>query len=573
LYRLAFDRCRRAEGVGRHRLVGHGLNRPLRHKPEVDRPGHSVIDHRTYVICSDGDLQEGITAKAASLAGHLRLGRLIVLYDDNDVQLDGPTSMAWSEDVPARFDAYGWHTQRVADGNDIEAIAAAIEAARADERPSLIAVRTVIGYGSTNKAGSHKAHGAPLGADEVRLTKEAYGLDPDRTFDIPAEVLGHMREAADHGEELVAAWERQLLAYAAEHPALAAELERRLTRQLPADWEAGLPWYAPEDGGVATRNASKNALEGLKDRLPELFGGSADLSESNLTDLAGGGALTAEATGRNIRFGVREHAMGGIANGLAYHGGLLPFVGTFLNFSDYMRGSVRLAALSGLQVVYVWTHDSVGLGEDGPTHQPVEHLAMLRASPNLMVFRPADTVETAEAWEIALTSKTTPSVLALTRQNLPTVRTAHTGTNLTARGAYVLAEATAKRQAILMATGSEIEIALAARAALEAEGIGTRVVSMPCWELFEEQDEAYRRKVLPAGPVRVAVEAALRFGWDRWLFGERGRREKSGFVGMHGFGASAPAEVLYREFGITAEAVAAKAKKLIAGEWEPDPRA
>jgi transketolase len=308
--------------------------------------------------------------------------------------------------------------------------------------------------------------------------------------------------------------------------------------------------------------------------MPETIGGSADLTGSNNTLTKDLGIFDPKnRKGRYIHYGIREHGMAAAMNGMALHGGVRPYGGTFLCFADYARGAMRLSSLTHSPVVYVMTHDSIGLGEDGPTHQPVEHLAMLRASPNLMVFRPADTVETAEAWEIALNSTSTPSVLALTRQNLPTVRTSHTGANLTARGAYVLAEATGKRQAILLATGSEVEIALAARAALEAEGIGTRVVSMPCWELFEAQDEAYRRKVLPAGPVRVAVEAALRFGWDRWLYGERGKREKSGFVGMHGFGSSAPAEVLYREFGITAEAIAAKVRKLVAGEWEPDPRA
>jgi len=536
---------------------------------EFDRPGHDVIDHRTYVICSDGDLQEGITAEAASLAGHLRLGRLIVLYDDNDVQLDGPTSMAWSEDVLKRFDAYGWHTQRVADGNDLEAIEVAIEAARGDERPSLIAVRTIIGYGSPNRAGSHKAHGAPLGADEVRLTKQAYGLDPDRTFDIPADVLGHMREAAEAGEELVADWERRLLAYAEEHPALAAELERRLTRQLPADWDADLPRYATEDGGVATRNASKNALEGLKDRLPELFGGSADLSESNLTDIAGGDTLSAEASGRNIRFGVREHAMGGIANGIAYHGGLLPFVGTFLNFSDYMRGSVRLAALSGLQVVYVWTHDSVGLGEDGPTHQPVEHYAALRAMPDLTFVRPGDANETSAAWALAVEHRRGPTALALSRQKLPTLPGTADLARLGVRaGAYVIAEATTPDgtvtgpELILIATGSELHLAMAAREILTAEGIRTRVVSMPCWERFEAQPAAYRAEVLPPEvESRVSIEAGASLGWERWV-----RPDRGAIMAIDRFGLSAPAEHIFERFGFTVEHVVEVARGVRAGE-------
>ncbi|MGD8684675.1 MAG: transketolase, partial [Chloroflexota bacterium] len=365
---------------------------------EFNRPGHRLIDHFTYTLCSDGDLQEGIASEAASLAGHLRLGKLVALYDDNDIQLDGPTAMAWSEDVLARFEAYGWHTQRVADGEDVAAIEAAIEAARADERPSIISVKTIIGAGSPNKAGTHKVHGAPLGADEVAATKAALGFDPEASFAIAPDVLRHFREAAENGAELVAEWERRLAAYAEAYPAEGAELRRRIAGTLAQDWDADLPWYRPDDGAIATRNASQNAIEGLRDGVPELIGGSADLSGSNLTDLADGGVFSADESGRNIRYGVREHAMGGIANGIAYHGGLLPFVATFLPFSDYMRGSVRLAALSGIQVIYVWTHDSVGVGEDGPTHQTVEHYAALRAIPHLTFIRPGDPNEASAAW-------------------------------------------------------------------------------------------------------------------------------------------------------------------------------
>ncbi|MEZ4597872.1 MAG: transketolase, partial [Chloroflexota bacterium] len=357
---------------------------------EFNTPEHAIIDHWTYGICSDGDLQEGIASEAASLAGHLRLGRLVFLYDDNHIQLDGPTAMAWSEDVLARFDAYGWHTQRVPDGNDLDAIEAAITAARADDRPSLIAVRTHIGYGSPNKHDSQKAHGSPLGPDEVRLTKEAYGWDPDRTFYIPDAALATFRAAVPAGERLAGAWDARLDAYAAELPERAAELRRRIAGELAPAWDADLPRYPDGADGLATRQVSQACLQALKDRVPELFGGAADLSESNLTDIKGEGDLTATETGRNVRFGVREHAMGGIANGIAYHGGLIPYVATFLTFSDYMRGSVRLAALSGLRVVYVWTHDSIGLGEDGPTHQPVEHYAALRAMPGLTLVRPGD---------------------------------------------------------------------------------------------------------------------------------------------------------------------------------------
>src|SRR3954451_4041500 len=388
---------------------------------EFNGPAGTIVDHWTYVIASDGDMQDGVSAEAASTAGHLRLGKLIVLYDDNGVQLDGPTSMAWSEDVPKRFEAYGWHTQRVADGNDVAAIEAAIEAALEDDRPSLIAVRTHIGFGSPNKHDSQKAHGSPLGADEVRLTKEAYGWDPDRSFYIPEDALNQFRSAIPAGEALVAEWERRFYAYRDAHPAEAADFRRRMTRGgLPDGWDADLKTY--ETGSeVATRNASQDAINGLAPRLPELFGGAADLSESNLTDVKGEPNFSATEAGRNLRFGVREHGMGGATNGLAYHGGFIPYCATFLTFSDYMRGSVRLASLSGLHVIYVWTHDSVGLGEDGPTHQPVEHYAALRAIPNLWFVRPGDANEAAAAWALAVERTDGPVALALTRQKLPTL--------------------------------------------------------------------------------------------------------------------------------------------------------
>ena len=370
---------------------------------EFNRPGHDIVDHRTYVIASDGDMQEGVASEASSIAGHLRLGRLIVLYDDNRIQLDGPTAWAFSEDVLGRYAAYGWHTQRVEDGTDVAAISAAIDAAKADERPSIIAVRTHIGFGSPNKQDTQKAHGAPLGPDEVKLVKEAYGWDPDRTFYVPDEAGKLFGRAIDEGKDLVAEWESRLDRYGAEFPAEAAELERRLLGRLPDGWDAGLPAY--EVGTeVATRNASQDTIQALAASLPELFGGSADLSESNLTDVKANGPdhFEADHAGRNLRFGVREHGMGAIANGIAYHGGFLPYCATFLTFSDYMRGSVRLASLSGLHVTYVWTHDSVGLGEDGPTHQPVEHYAALRAIPNLWFVRPGDANEAAAAWALAV---------------------------------------------------------------------------------------------------------------------------------------------------------------------------
>jgi transketolase len=536
---------------------------------EFARPGHSLIDHWTYGICSDGDLQEGLSSEAASLAGHLRLGKLVMLYDDNDVQLDGPTSMSFTEDVRARFDAYGWHTQRVEDGNDIDAIEAAVEAARDDDRPSLIAVRTIIGYGSPNKAGTHKAHGAPLGPDEVRLAKEAYGLDPDQTFHIEPGTLEHFRSAADTGEELVDTWEQALSAYEAAYPAEGAELRRRIAGRLPAGWDSDLPAYAVGDDAIATRNASKNALQTLKDGLPELIGGAADLSESNLTDMTGAGEFSAEESGRNIRFGVREHAMGGIANGIAYHGGLLPYVATFLNFSDYMRGSVRLAALSGLRVVYVWTHDSVGLGEDGPTHQPVEHYAALRAMPNLTFVRPGDANEASAAWALAVENRHGPTALAFTRQKLPVLPgTAERALEGVRSGAYVLAEATAadgsatEPELILIATGSELSLAMEARETLHAEGVRVRVVSMPCWERFGAQPSTYRDDILPPKvKARVSIEAGASFGWDRWVTGHHGA-----IIAIDRFGASAPGAQIMEQFGFTVDAVAEVARGVLKGE-------
>ena len=535
---------------------------------EFNTPEHSLIDHWTYGICSDGDLQEGVTAEAASLAGHLRLGRLVFLYDDNHIQLDGPTTMAWSEDVLARFEAYGWHTQRVEDGNDLEAIDAAISAAREDDRPSLIAVRTHIGYGSPNKQDTQKAHGAPLGPDEVRLTKSAYGWDPDRSFYIPDAALDTFREAVPQGERLAADWEARLDAYAGALPERAAELRRRIAGELPPGWDADLPAYPDGSDGLATRNVSQACLQALKVRVPELFGGAADLSESNLTDLKGEPDLSAEVAGRNIRFGVREHAMGGIANGIAYHGGLLPYVATFLTFSDYMRGSVRLAALSGLHVVYVWTHDSIGLGEDGPTHQPVEHYAALRAMPGLTFVRPGDPNEAVGAWRLAVEHRHGPVALALTRQKLPVLPgTAERAADGVARGGYVLADAvdasgaTAQPDVILIATGSELAVAMDAREQLTAEGIRTRVVSLPCWERFEAQPKEYRDAVLPPEEtLRVSVEAGVSLGWDRWVGPE------GAIVAIDRFGASAPAAELFPAFGISASHVAAVARKVMTGD-------
>jgi transketolase len=527
---------------------------------EFNRPGHDIVDHRTFVIASDGDLQEGIASEAASLAGHLQLGKLIVLYDDNHIQLDGPTAMAFSEDVPGRFDAYGWHTQRIGDGNDLPAIEAAVAAAVADRRPSLIAVRTHIGFGSPNKQDSQKAHGAPLGPDEVRLTKEAYGWDPDRTFYVPPEAAERFREAIPKGEALVADWEAAWDRYRDAYPDAAAEHRRRQTGgDLPGGWDADLPTY--ETGSqVATRNASQESIAALAPRLPELFGGAADLSESNLTDVKGAPDFSAGEAGRNLRFGVREHAMGGIANGIALHGGFIPYVGTFLTFSDYMRGSVRLAALTGLHVAYVWTHDSVGLGEDGPTHQPVEHYAALRAIPNLWFVRPGDANEAAAAWALAVERRDGPVALALTRQKLPTLPgTDGAARDGVARGGYIVREASnGSPELILIGTGSELQLAFTAADVLERDGIPTRVVSLPCWERFDEQDQAYRDGVLPPTVRnRVSVEAGASLGWERWV-GDEGA-----IVGLDHFGASAPAGTIFEHFGFTTERVADVARRVV----------
>jgi transketolase len=526
---------------------------------EFNRPEHTIVDHWTYVIASDGDLQEGVASEAASLAGHLQLNRLIVLYDDNHIQLDGPTDMAWSEDVTKRFQAYRWHTQRIEDGNDIEAIEAAIDTARLEDRPSLIAVRTHIGYGSPHKQDTNKAHGAPLGPDEVRLTKEAYGWDPDRSFYVPDAARDHFRAAVTAGEAAVEDWRAALALYAASYPEAADEFRRRTAGNLPDGWDADLR-ISEAGTEVATRNASQDAIQMLAPRLPELFGGAADLSESNLTDIMGEPNFSADEAGRNLRFGVREHAMGGIANGLAYHGGFIPYCATFLTFSDYMRGSVRLAALSGLRVVYVWTHDSVGLGEDGPTHQPVEHYAALRAIPNLWFVRPGDANETAAAWALAVERSDGPVALALTRQKLPTLpgtdRLAREGV---ARGGYILHEATGGAPRLIMiGTGSELQLAFAAAQALGAEGIPTRVVSLPCWERFEAQDQAYRDTVLPPSVRRrVSVEIGVSLGWERWV-GDEGA-----VIGLDHFGASAPAGTIFERFGFTAERVTDVARRVV----------
>jgi transketolase len=530
---------------------------------EVNRDGHAVIDHRTYAIASDGDLQEGIASEAASLAGHLRLDKLTVLWDDNHVQLDGPTSMAWSEDVLRRFEAYGWGVGRVEDGNDLEAIERAIRGANDDGRPSLVAVRTHIGFGSPNKQDTQKAHGSPLGEDEVRLTKEVYGWDPDAHFHVPDDVRRAMGEAVTNGERLVADWEARLARYAEADPDAVADLRRRLAGELRADAFDGLPTYGVGEE-LATRQASQAAIQALAGPVPELFGGSADLSESNLTLVKGAADFSADEPGRNLWFGVREHGMGGTVNGIAYHGGFIPYAGTFLNFSDYMRGAVRLSALAGLHVIYVWTHDSVGLGEDGPTHQPVEHYAALRAMPNLWFVRPGDANETAAAWRLAVERRGGPVALALSRQKLPTLAgTEERATEGVRRGGYVLRRAPGESDgrapdAILIATGSELQLAVAAAEALAGDGIAARVVSLPCWEAFDRQDAAYRDAVLPpAVRRRVSIEAGASLGWERWV-GDEGA-----IVGIDHYGASAPAGTIFRELGFTDERLADVVRRVV----------
>ncbi|MER9861876.1 transketolase [Mesorhizobium sp. M0185] len=524
------------------------------------RHGADLVDHFTYAIAGDGCLQEGISHEAIDLAGHLKLSRLIVFWDDNAISIDGPTSLSTSMDQPARFKAAGWHVQSV-NGHDTETVAAAIEAAQQSDQPSLIACRTVIGKGAPNLGGSEKTHGAPLGDAEIAATRENIGW-AFAPFEVPDDILFAWREIAGRGQAARRAWEQRLAA----SPRRQA-FESAVAGVLPDAVFEALGAFRKEHVGkatkVATRKASEMALAAINGATELTVGGSADLTHSNLTITKGMNRIApGDYAGRYIHYGIREHGMAAAMNGIALHGGFVPYGGTFLCFADYARGAMRLSALMGQRVIYVMTHDSIGLGEDGPTHQPVEHLAMLRATPNLNVFRPADIIETAECWELALKSEKRPSVLVLSRQNLPMLRQApsgepHSDENRSSRGAYILREPAGQRAATLIATGSEVEIAVAAALRLETEhGIAAAVVSMPCWELFEEQDADYRKAVLGSAP-RIAIEAAARLGWDRWI-GETGT-----FVGMAGFGASAPAPDLYRHFDITPEAVAAAALKLI----------
>ena len=512
------------------------------------RFGNELVDHRTYVIASDGDLMEGISHEAAAIAGHLKLNRLIVLFDDNGISIDGPTHLSESTDVVKRFESYGWAATRV-DGHDTDAVAKALQAAQSSDRPVLIACKTVIGYGAPKRAGTSKSHGEALGAEEIAGARLALEW-PHAAFEIPNDIGAAWKALGARGATARHEWEARLTrSDATQRDAF----ETALSAEIPASLAPALKRYREkliaEKPSVATRKASEMVLEVINAELPTTLGGSADLTGSNLTRSKDMKALSAgDYSGRFVHYGVREHGMAAAMNGIALHGGLIPYSGTFLVFSDYCRPAIRLAAIMGKRVIHVMTHDSIGLGEDGPTHQPVEHLASLRAIPNLLVMRPADVVETAECWEIALNEKTRPSLLALSRQNLPTLRS--DTENRSAKGAYVLAEAEGSARVTLMATGSEVELAMKARAILQEKGVPARVVSMPCWELFEEQSAEYRRATIDPTTVRVAIEAASSFGWERYIGAD------GAFIGMKGFGASAPAKVLYEKFGITAEAAA-----------------
>jgi transketolase len=542
-----------------------------------NRPGHRIVDHFTYVIASDGDLMEGLASEACSLAGHLGLGKLIVLYDDNRISLAGATSLCFTEDVDRRFEACGWQVIPIEDGNDVADVDRALAAAKADgSRPSLVRLRTTIGFGAPKKQNTSSAHGSPLGAEELKAAKENLGWPAEPAFFVPGEALARFREAGPAGAARQAAWEEAFSRYEEAHPEAAAEFGRALKGELPADWEKAVPVYGPETKDVATRKTSEALLQALGAAIPEMMGGSADLNPSTFTWLKGmgdfqkpgdppasrEGALGGEwgYGGRNIHFGVREHAMAAIAGGMAVHGGIIPFTGTFFTFADYMRPSIRLAALMGLRVIYVFTHDSVGVGEDGPTHQPVEHLMSLRTIPNLGVIRPADANETAEAWRVAVERAEGPTALIFTRQNLPVLDRGVYGPAAGLRqGGYILWDsAEGMPEVILIGTGSEVSLALAAGKKLAAEGIRVRVVSLPSWDLFDRQPQEYRERVLPPSVrARVAVEAGVRLGWEHYT-GQEGA-----IVGIDRFGASAQYQIVYEKFGITADAVASEAKRLL----------
>jgi transketolase len=532
-----------------------------------NRSGHRVVDHRVWAFASDGDLMEGVASEAASLAGHLRLGRLNVIYDDNHITIDGDTALTFSEDVQRRFEAYGWHVVRVGDGNDLPGIAAALDAARAETgRPTLIILRTYIADPAPTKRNSADAHGAPLGADEVARTKEIMGWPAEPAFFVPDDALAHWRGAVEHGRSLENEWQERWERYAAEHRDLAAEFQRWMAGELPEGWDRALPILTAGGGSLATRQASGLALQALATAVPNLVGGSADLGGSTGTTLKQGTNFGPMSSGRQFHWGVREHGMGAILNGIAAHGGLRPFGSTFLVFSDYMKPAIRLAAIMRLPVIYIGTHDSIGLGEDGPTHQPVEHLAMLRAIPNLVTLRPADASETVEAWRVAMARRDGPTMLVLSRQKLPVLERPPLGpVDGVHRGAYTLLDPPGGTpQAILIGTGSEVHVALAAARLLQADRVRVRVVSMPSWELFAAQPETYRHEVLPPTVrVRLGIEAGSAFGWLRWT------TDDGAMLAMEGFGASAPAERLFQEFKFTPERAAEIVRQLLARRHTP----
>ena len=543
----------------------HGVGMAMAERWLADhynRPGHEIIDHYTYAIVSDGDLQEGVSSEAASLAGTLRLGKLIYLYDDNDISIEGNTDIAFAENVAQRFQAYGWHVIGPIDGMDPACVDSAIRMAQAETgRPSLIVCRTVIGFGSPNKAGTASAHGEPLGEEEIRLTKEHLGWSYPEPFTIPQEATEHFRQALERGKSQQEEWQARLEAYRQAYPAEAVQLEEALRGDLPEGWDRGLEeFFSAGDQPIATREASGRVMNTLVDRVHSFTGGSADLAPSTKTLLKDHGHYGFEEyCGHNLHFGVREHAMGAIANGMAIHGGIIPYTATFLIFSDYMRPPIRLAALMEQRVVYIFTHDSIGLGEDGPTHQPIEQLLGLRSVPNLVVLRPADATETVEAWRVALGRRQGPTALALSRQNLPVLdRSTLAPASGVQRGGYILWEATERPNVILIGTGSEVHIAMEAGKLLSDQGVAARVVSLPSWELFDAQPAEYRDSVLPPEiRARVSIEAATPMGWRQYV-GDQGVA-----IGIPHFGASAPAGVLYQEFGLTAQHMAEEASRLV----------
>jgi len=530
-----------------------------------NRPDHEMINHYVYAIVTDGDLMEGVSSEAASLAGHLRLGKLIYLYDDNRISIDGSTDLSFTEDRAARFVAYGWHVQSIEDGNDVDAIDQAIQAAKRDPRPSLLLCRTIIGYGLPTREGTAKAHGEPPGEEELNKAKKRLGWPLEPRFYVPEDVLEHFRQVGAKGAQLEANWQKQLADYRTAYPDLASELERRLDGILPDHWEKALPDFPADPKGMATRTASGKVINALAPVIPELISGSADLTPSTNTWIQNGLEIQSDQyQGRYIHFGVREHAMGSIVNGMAIHGGVIPLGATFMVFSDYMRPAVRISALSHIPSIWLFTHDSIGLGEDGPTHQPVEQLAALRAIPELVVIRPADANEVSQAWKIAIERRNGPTILALSRQNIPVIdRTRFASATGLQRGAYVLADlGGGKPELILMASGSEVALIVDAGQRLELEGINVRLVSFPSWELFEEQDASYQDEVLPPSiRLRLVVEAGVSQGWDRWV-GYRGK-----VISVNRFGASAPYKILFENYGLTSDNVIQQVK-LMLGRFE-----